>query len=107
MKTNYLLKISLFIVLLSTTVPSWSNSSVPEPAAVVTHEKGDKELAEELVMRLEEIRAMDTRSLSKAERKQLRREVKDIEKKLAQISGGIYLSVGALIIIILLLILLL
>lgn len=57
--------------------------------------------------RVDEIKAMDKSALSKAERKALRQELKDMKKEAKAISGGVYLSVGAIIIIILLLILLL
>lgn len=63
--------------------------------------------AAQLRQRLEEIRAMDKTSLSKSEKKALRREVREIKKGLAAISGGVYLSIGAIILIALLLILLL
>jgi len=52
-----------------------------------------------------EIRQMSKTNLSKAEKKDLRKEVKSLKKEAS--TQGIYLSVGAVIIIILLLILLL
>lgn len=61
----------------------------------------------ELQNRLEEIKAIDKNELSRVEKKALRREVKEIKKELAAVSGGVYLSVGAIILIALLLILLL
>lgn len=57
--------------------------------------------------RLEEIKAIDTKALSRVEKKALRKEVREIRKELAAISGGVYLSIGAIILIALLLILLL
>lgn len=63
--------------------------------------------ANTLVLRLDEINSIDKSSLSRAEKKELRGEVKSIEKQLREGGGGIYLSVGAIIIIILLLIILL
>src|SRR5262245_20572066 len=62
--------------------------------------------AERLTKRLEEIKAMDLKSLPRSERRALRKEVKEIDQKV-QDTGYVYISVGALIIIILLLILLL
>ena len=61
--------------------------------------------AQQIEARLVEIRKMDKTNLSSAEKKELRKEVKDLRKEAR--NGGIYLSVGAIIIIILLLILLL
>jgi hypothetical protein len=64
--------------------------------------------AKELVNRLEEIKAMDVRALSKKEKKELRAEVKSIKREMRSINdGGVYISVGGIIIILLLLILLL
>lgn len=57
--------------------------------------------------RLEEIKEMDKSDLSRAEKKELRAEVKTIKKTLKASGNGVYLSVGAIIIIVLLLILLL
>jgi len=63
--------------------------------------------AQALISRLDEINAMDKAPLTKTEKRELRKEVRTIKKELTESSGGIYLSVGAVIIIILLLILLL
>jgi hypothetical protein len=61
--------------------------------------------AQQIEHRLIEIRNMDRSSLSRAEKKELRKEVKSLKKEAA--TQGVYLSIGAIIIIILLLILLL
>lgn len=53
--------------------------------------------------RLHEIKAMDLSKLSHKEKRTLRKEVKAIERQMA--GGGLYISVGAAIIIVLLLIL--
>lgn len=63
--------------------------------------------ASQLKNRLEEIKAMDKINLTHAEKKALRREVREIKKELAVMSGGVYLSIGAILLIALLLILLL
>lgn len=62
-----------------------------------------------LEKRLKEIQSMDLASLGRSDKKEIKMEVKDINKELKRhaISGGVYISVGALIIIILLLIILL
>lgn len=67
----------------------------------------DKARAEQILKRLEEIKAMDIQSMSSSEKRQLRKEVKAAKKELATVASGVYISVGALIIIILLLILIL
>jgi hypothetical protein len=60
-----------------------------------------------MLNRLDEIHAMDMSALGKVEKKELRKEVKAIKGDLRAAGQGVYLSVGAIIIIVLLLILLL
>jgi flagellar motility protein MotE (MotC chaperone) len=62
---------------------------------------------ERIKTRVEEIRDMDKSNLTKAERKALRSELRELKGQARAVSGGVYLSVGAIIIIILLLILIL
>ena len=57
--------------------------------------------------RVEEIKSMDKSDLSKDEKKALRKELKELKREANAMGGGVYLSVGAIIIIILLLILIL
>ena len=63
--------------------------------------------ANALLARLAEIKAMDKSKMSSAEKRQLRKETRSIKKEMKALSGGVYLSAGAIIIIALLLILLL
>jgi DNA-binding MarR family transcriptional regulator len=57
--------------------------------------------------RVEEIKNMDKSDLSKSERKALRKELKEMKNQARAMGGGVYLSVGAIIIIVLVLILIL
>ena len=66
-----------------------------------------KEEEKLMVSRLYEIHQMDKSHLTTTDRKALRKEVKSIKAKMSEMKGGVYLSVGAVIIIILLLILIL
>ncbi|MDQ8004669.1 MAG: hypothetical protein REI64_07705 [Pedobacter sp.] len=82
--------------------------------AVAANDKPKTELTAEqraeltrIMSRVDEIKAMDKSKLSKEERKELRKELKEMKKKANAVGGGVYLSVGAIIIIILLLILIL
>lgn len=59
-----------------------------------------------LLARLDKINEMDKSKLSTQEKLQLRKEVRSIKSQLKDLSSGIYLSVGAIIIILLLIILL-
>ncbi len=63
--------------------------------------------AQVMMNRLEEIKTMDKSEMTRVEKKALRKEVKTIKTAMADLNGGVYLSVGAIIIIVLLLILLL
>ena len=91
----------LFMVMLAIASPvAAGNSVIP-----ITENPG-AERAAQLEKRLEEIRDLDKSKLSRKERKALRGEVKAIKKEMADISGGVYLSVGAIILIVLLIILL-
>ena len=60
-----------------------------------------------MVNRLNEIDAMDKSSMSASEKKVLRKEVRGIKKEIQRSGGGVYLSVGALLLVIILLIVLL
>jgi hypothetical protein len=57
--------------------------------------------------RVLEIKTMDKTSLTRQERKDVRKELQEMKKEAKAMGGGVYLSVGAIIIIILLLILIL
>ncbi|HTN18873.1 MAG TPA: hypothetical protein VL125_00285 [Pelobium sp.] len=78
------------------------------------NDKSDKALTaeqqvklEQLTNRVEQIRSMDKSTMSRAEKKALRAELKDMKKQANAISnGGIYLSVTALLVIIILLLIL-
>lgn len=60
-----------------------------------------------MLNRLDEIHAMDVSAMNKVQKKELRKEVRTLKSDLRAASQGVYLSVGAIIIIVLLLILLL
>ncbi len=62
---------------------------------------------ERITNRVEEIRHMDKSHLTRTEKKALRKELKEMKAQANAMGGGVYLSVGAIIIIILLLILIL
>ena len=102
MKTHIWIKAFMVMAFMAVTAPSFSNDKI---TPVTVHES-DEVKAARLTERLEQIKAMDHKSLSRDERKALRRDVRAIKEEMAAMRGGVYLSVGAIIIIILLLILL-
>jgi len=63
--------------------------------------------AKALIGRLNDINCLDKSKLSASEKKELRKEVRSTKKRLKEMNGGVYLSVGAVILIIILLIILL
>ena len=80
-----------------------------ESASISESSTMDIESAEtdELLLRIDEINEMDKSELNFSERRELRKEVRLINKELKQRDSGIYVSVGAAIIILLLLVILL
>jgi len=105
------------IMLILVIPPQLRAENVPAPVAVAAPAAVASKDASVLVARVEAIKAMDFSTLSSAEKKELRKELRAIKSDLKESkkndvvatsgNGGVYLSVGAIIIIILLLILLL
>jgi hypothetical protein len=92
-----------------TLVPTQLMSETTKPilSSITADKAVDTVQVNVLLGRLEEIKTMDKSHLSASEKKQLRKETRSIKRHLSDIGGGVYLSVGAIIIIILLLVLLL
>lgn len=65
-----------------------------------------QERLDEINLRVEEIKSLDFSEMTKAERKEVRKELKEMKVEAKEMGNGIYLSVGAIIIILLILILL-
>lgn len=97
-----ILRLTMVLLLIAAIAPpTTARNKNPKPATEAEAAK-----AKVWLSRLDEINAMDKSNLSRSEKRTLRKEVRVIEKNLNS-SGGVYLSVGAIIIIILLLIILL
>ncbi len=101
MRSKTIISALFFAMTFALMVPAFANNTPGIPA----NETPKEILAKQIKTRLMEIKTMDKSDMTKAEKKELRNEVKELKAKAA--SQGIYLSIGALIIIILLLILLL
>lgn len=80
--------------------------ALKERVAGMTDEQKQARL-EEIRFRVNEIKEADKSTLTKAERKDMRKELREMNREAKVMKGGVYLSVGAIIIIILLLILIL
>jgi hypothetical protein len=86
---------------------SFAMPSSAKAADAIRDTTGSVEVYSKLVTRLSEIERMDKNNLSASEKKNLKKELKDMKKAASSLNQGVYLSVGAIIIIILLLILIL
>ncbi len=100
-KKIYLLATAFMLMLSAPSVMAKDTKSKPDMTET------QKARFAEITRRVDEIKSMDRSELSKEERKALRNELQEMKKEAKAMSGGVYLSVGAIIIIILLLILLL
>ena len=106
MITKKFLRIASFVILISVALPA-SSALLSEPVKTASATNTENPRAQALLVRLKNIKEMDKSEMTRLEKKGLRKEVKGIKKEMKEISGGVYLSVGAIIIIILLLLLLL
>ena len=103
-------KLTLFTIITLLTLTIMPNNVSAKTIEPVTASATPKEIPAEvktLLNRLDEIKTMDKSNLNSSEKKALRKEVRAIKASLKASGNGVYLSVGAIIIIVLLLILLL
>ena len=100
MKKQLYLLLTLFVLASTSLV-----AAEIKPNAALTENQAAR--AEQISIRVNEIKNMDKSALSRQDRKDLRNELKEMKKEAKAMTGGVYLSVGAIIIIILLLILIL
>jgi methionine-rich copper-binding protein CopC len=103
--------ICLMAAILSLTilpVQSFASTKEVHTSLVAKKPAETKESAEAraLELRLNEIKAMDMSKLKSSDKKELRKEARSIKRELKDISGGVYISAGALIVILILLIIL-
>jgi hypothetical protein len=112
MRVKNIFRVAAFAAVMAIAMPAMSQSNsaainddaLPVPAATTTSTTDSR--VEEMTKRLEEIKAMDKSNMTHADKKALRQEVRQMKKE-AREARGVYISIGALIIIILLLILIL
>src|SRR5664280_2688537 len=95
--------LSLMVACLSLTFfPLQSSAAtITEPKTAIDPKPAE---AKTLLLRLDEISATDMSKMKSSDKKDLRKEVRNINHRLKTISGGVYISAGAAILIILLLI---
>lgn len=104
-------KLSLWAItamMLLTLVPTTMNAETGTktiPASTPT--PAETAIVNTMLNRLNEIQMMDIKSMNATQKKELRKEVRAIKSDLRKAGEGVYLSVGAIILIVVLLILLL
>ena len=105
------IKISMKKLTIIMSIAFFSVLATPSHSFAISTSLGDStadvQIAAKIVARVTEIQNMDKTNLSAAEKKELKKELKDMHKKADGLNRGVYLSIGAIIIIILLLILIL
>ena len=102
-----ILWIASLVMLVSIASPAHSSIILSDSSGSNNSAKTEDVTGQQMVQRLTDIRNMDKSGLTRSEKRDLRKEVKVIRKEMKSGHNGIYLSVGAIIIIILLLILIL
>jgi len=96
------------IFLSMTFLPVQLNAADKKPASSLVDPKPvESAEVKAMELRLNEINAMDKSNLKASEKKSLRKEVKSINHKLREVSGGVYVSVSVIILVVILLIILL
>jgi uncharacterized protein involved in copper resistance len=99
--------ICLIIACLSLTfLPLQLNAAVKEPSSIVGNKASETAEMKALELRLNELKEMDKSKMKSSEKKIMRKEVRSINHRMHDISGGLYISGGAIIIILLLLLIL-
>lgn len=108
MKKLFLCSFATLLFLSFSSIAAFSaTSSTPIPVPTTVSKSVDPAKSEKLTARLSEIKAIDKTGLNFSEKRVLRKETRSIKRELKQLSGGVYVSVGALILIAVLLIILL
>ncbi len=106
MKIKNFLTLIILSTCIAIAVPV-STQAAAVPVTVVGDPAKDAKLLEDITRRVTEIQNMDRSNLNASEKKALRKELMGMKKQADGLSKGVYLSVGAIIIIILILILVL
>ena len=107
MNSKKFLRMVSLVAVLAISLPAISAEAPKNPVQTATATANKEERATEMLQRLDVIKSMSKSELTRVEKRNLRKEVREIKKEMAVGNGGVYLSVGAVIIIILLLILIL
>ncbi|AKP51458.1 hypothetical protein [Cyclobacterium amurskyense] len=102
-KIAYLLSLVFLFTSLAPAAMAKDGDSNPEKKELSPE---DQARLKELDNRILEIKAMDFKSMDKSEKKEIRKELREINKEAKERGSGIYISTGAIIIILLLILIL-
>jgi hypothetical protein len=107
-KRSFYLLVTVFIFLISAGGVSVAAPNTHNPDTQIPTSSSQEISLKDIVKRVEEIKAMDKSQLTPQQRKELRKELRAMKKQ-ARVAtgGGVYLSVGAILLIVLALIILL
>ncbi len=104
MNSKKFFTVLLFAMFSVTVMPAFAG----DPSPAITTEKTSTDAhAQQVLKRLDEIRNLDRSKLSTSEKKELRKELRKLKRESEPKRNGIYLSVGAIVVIGILLLLLL
>ena len=106
MRIKNFLRVISFVILIAITYPATASSVIINNVPKDSVSKADSMRAQQILQRVAEIQSMDKSNLSPSEKVSLRNELKSMRDEVRH-SNGVYISVGAAIVIILLLILIL
>jgi len=95
----------MMILTLGATTASANTSDLKSKEPVATENKLSAEEVNRLLNRVEEIRKMDKSTMTTSEKRELRKEIKDIKKNVRRHGEVIYISGGAILLVVLILIL--
>ncbi len=106
MKKIYLFLVAICLSLSILPIQSKAAFVLPETTNIVDNAKEPTEI-NGMQLKLNAVNAIDNANITFTERKSLKTEIRSMKQSLSEMGGGIYLSVGAIILIIILLIILL
>jgi len=105
MRIKNLLKILCFVIVIALANPVKASSVIIDKPTTDSVSKADSIMAQQIMKRVAEIQSMDKSNLSSSDKAKLRKELKAMHNE-AVGSHGVYISVGAIIIILLLILIL-
>lgn len=107
MKVNNYFKTAVLAIFMGLSMPVVTIAAIVKPTVSAPAKDKDAQVYAKIVSRVAEIQHMDKSNLSAAEKKALKKELKQMKATAEGLNSRIYISVGAVIIAILLLILIL